>query len=901
MTDLTVGGRTAPIGLDDRTPGLGWMMHIEQQRNIRQTAYRILVGTSETLVEQGVGNVWDSGRVLSEASFGVPFGGDSLESYADYYWKVQVWTNQGDSASSEVGHWRMGILDKREWKAQWIGLDTVSEQDAPHRTQTRLAARYLRKEVALTKPVAKATVVVSGLGLYELQINGQKVGDDVLSPTLTDYARQVPYNTYDVRHLLDTGTNAIGVILGNGRFFHLRDFQGGPNPVTGIAHVNYGYPRLLLQLMIQYADGTETLVVTDPSWKVTDKGPIRANNEYDGEEFDARMELDGWSERGYDDGHWAVADVMEAPEGTLMAQANENIRIKETVVPEAIRETGRGTYLLDMGQNMVGWLRIQVRGNAGDTVTMRFAERLSDSTTLYLDNLRDARVTDTYVLKGGGVETWQPRFTYHGFRYVELAGLSYEPVITDFEGQVVYDDVATIGSFETSDTTINQVFNNAYWSIRGNYRGIPTDCPQRDERVAWLGDRLMSSYGESFVFDNSRIYRKWMGDTQAAQDSNGSLPDIVPEYWLKRTDNITYPSAFIIIPHMLRKQFGDEETFRTYYPDMKKWLAYMWEKYREGDLILRDTYGDWCVPPEEGTEEIWTSDPAKTTDGGLLASAYHYYCLTLMEEFAALQGLDGDVAYFAGLRERVARAFNRKFFNEQGGYYGNNTTTANLLPLTFGLVPEGRQAAVFQQIVGRLAAHGYHVNSGIMGMMWFMRGLTDHGRADLAYAIASKRTYPSWGYMVENGATTIWELWNGNTAHPLMNSWNHQMLLGDLLIWYFEYLAGIQSDTNQVAFKRVVMKPVFPEGLHEVKASYRSKFGVIKSHWKRDAEKLRWSIEVPPNSSALVGIPAGDAGSINEGGRPLSEVADVLVKGVEDGRVLLEIGSGSYQFQADLH
>lgn len=896
VKQLTVEGRAGFNGLQQQQPRLSWKIGSEKERGITQKAYQVFVSSSAAGAETGEADLWNSGKVYSDSSINVQFAGKGLESYRQVYWKVKVWTNQGDSAISSINQWKMAMLKDQEWKADWIGLDTFGKTDAPHRQQTRLAARYLRKEVAIAKEIRTATAFISGMGLYELYINGEKIGNDVLSPTLTDYHREVPYNTYDVTSNFTKGKNGIGVILGNGRFFNLRDFGGKPNPVTQIAQINYGFPRMILQIRLEYNDGSIGYITSDKSWKVTDDGPIRANNEYDGEEYDARMELNGWSKPAYDDRKWVDVSLVKAPGGKLFSQTNENIRVKETVTPKKVYKTAKGTYMLDMGQNMVGWLRIQVKGRAGDTIRMVFAERLKNKDTLYLANLRDARVTDTYVMKGAGKEVWEPRFTYHGFQYVEVSGLSYEPVAADFAGQVVYDDVATIGQFQTSDSTINQIYNNAYWSIRSNYRGIPTDCPQRDERVAWLGDRLMSSYGESFIFDNSRIYSKWMTDTKSAQQENGRLPDIVPAYWLQNTDNVTYPSAFIIIPEMLRKQFGDEKTYRTYYPDMKKWLLYMWDTHSKGDLVLKDTYGDWCVAPEEGTNAIWTDDPKRTTDGGLVASSYYYYCLTLMENFAALQGIDADVRKFVDLKKRVFQAFNKKFFKQENGYYGNNTTTANLLPLTFGLVPEDQKEAVFQKIVARTAEYGNHINSGIMGMMWIMRGVSDYGRPDLAYTLATNKTYPSWGYMVENGATTIWELWNGNTADPLMNSWNHQMLLGDLLIWYYEYLAGIKSDQRATAFKKIIMNPIFPEGLNYVQASYESKYGTIKSHWKKENGKLTWNIVVPANSSAVVHLPASDMNAVKEGGKLLTGNNAILVKDPVKGRVVVEIGSGEYSF-----
>lgn len=895
VVSLAVEGRENFPGIEEKQPLLSWKIR-SSSRATEQTAYQVLVSSSGEKLADNQADLWDSGKINSDSSIHVAYEGVALESYQRCYWKVRVWTNHGDSVWSAVNHWQMAMLHPEDWKAQWIGLDTFSAGDRPYDQDTRLAARYLRKEATIEKEIQAATAYISGLGLYECYINGEKVGNDVLTPTLTDYDKRVPYNAYDVTDRLKKGANAIGVILGNGRFFGMRDFHGNPNPMTGSRQVTYGFPRLLLQIRVEYRDGSVEYIHSDGSWKVTDQGPIRANNEYDGEEYDARMEFAGWDTPGFDDRTWKAVDLMDAPKGVLYSQPNENIKIKETLIPKEVYATSRGTYMVDMGQNMVGWLKINLKGNAGDTVKLVFAERMKNRDTLYTENLRYARATDTYVMKGEGTEQWHPIFTYHGFRYVEVFGLSTPPTVADFEGQVVYDDVQTIGDFTSSNETLNQIFKNAYWTIRSNYRGIPTDCPQRDERVAWLGDRIMSSYGESFIFDNSRLYAKWMDDIQVAQNENGSLPDVVPAYWIVHNDNVTYPSAYIIIPEMLRKQFADEATYRKHYPGMKKWMDYMWDTYSTDDLVLKDVYGDWCVAPEEGTDVIWTNDPKRTTDGGLVAASYYYYCLTLMKNFASLQGMDEDAAYFDTRAQRVRSAFNKRFFHSDSLYYGNNTTTANLLPLTFGMVETENRDAVFNRILEKTAEYGNHIHTGIMGAMWYMRGLSDHGRPDLAYTVATQKTYPSWGYMIENGATTIWELWNGNTGHPLMNSWNHQMLLGDLLIWYYEYLAGIKSDPGQTGFKGVVMHPIFPEGLEYVNASYQSIYGMIKSHWRKENQTLRWQITIPPNATARVSLPANTEKAIKEGGVSLGEVSEIRLLDKDDRQVWVEIGSGDYDF-----
>ena len=891
---LSVEGRDTLLGSDILTPRLSWKIQ-SAERDIHQAGYQVLVASSAENLQKEIGDIWDSKLIESANSINTLYNGKPLSSYQSCYWKVKVVTNKGGETWSEPAYWSMGLLDATDWKAKWIGLDGFNEKDQPESTFTRLSARYLRKEFAMEKKIISATAHISGMGLYELYLNGQKVGADVLAPTVSEYNKTLLYNTYDITSLLKNGGNCVGVTLGNGRYFGMRNYHGKPDPLTGIPQMHYGLPRLLLQIRVVYNDGTSSIIVSDEQWKVTDQGPILANNEFDGEEYDARKELSGWSSTGFNDANWKPVDIMQPVGPRIVAQPNENIRIKEVLHPLSAHLTSRGTYILDMGQNMVGWIAINVKGEKGDTIKMRFAETMKGTDSLYLDNMRNAQVTDKYILKGTGTEQWEPRFTYHGFRFVEVHGLRSAPSLKDFEGKVIYDDIETTGSFTTSNETINSIYKNAYWTIRGNYRGMPTDCPQRDERVGWLGDRVISSYGESFLFDNSRLYAKWLDDINDAQKDNGSIPDIVPTYWDRYADNVTYPSAFILIPEMLRRQFGDTVSVKKQYPAMKKWILYMWDTYRENDLVLKDNYGDWCVPPES-LDLIWSKDPNRITEGGLLASAYYYYCLTLMTQYATTLHNEADAVNFKAIAAKVYTAFNRKYYNVDKKSYANNTVTANLLPLTFGLVPETDKAAVFTNIKARLKEFDDHVNSGIIGGMWLMRGLTDNGATDLAYKLATNKTYPSWGYMIEKGATTIWELWNGDAANPMMNSGNHQMLLGDLLIWYYEYLAGIKTDDKEVAFKKVIMNPIFPDGLDFVDASLQTKYGLVKSGWKKTPAGLEWNITIPPNASAEVYFDTTDPAKVKEDGQAITQKMERGKNANSKDKLMLLIGSGTYKF-----
>lgn len=873
VTGLRTEQMTNPMGLDTATPRLSWQLE-SSRKNVMQTAYQILVASSPELLAQDKGDLWDSGKVQSDASQWITYQGMPLKSNRRAYWKVRSYTTEGETGWSTPAHWSIGLLKEAHWQGRWIGMDKAAPWDSE--TQwSRLSSRYLRKEFALKKQVKQATVHIAGMGMYELFINGQRVGDQVLAPAPTDYRKTIIYNTFDVTPLLSS-ENAIGVTLGNGRFYTMRQhFKPYKIP-------NFGYPKLRLNLIVEYTDGTKETIASDTNWKLTADGPIRSNNEYDGEEYDARKELNGWTKHGYDDKAWTNAERVSIPSGTLRGAMAPNMKVLQTIAPLTINKVG-DKYILDMGQNMVGWIRMKVRGAAGDSIRLRFAELLQPNGELYVRNLRDARVTDTYICNGkenGG--EWAPRFVYHGFRYVEVVGYK-NPELSDFIGEVVSDEMEVLGSFSCSNDILNRVYKNAYWGILGNYKGMPIDCPQRNERQPWLGDRSMGAWGESYIFENGPLYAKWANDICEAQREDGCIPDVAPAFWNYYTDDMTWPFALPSSCDMIYTQFGNKLPIEKSYPNIKRWLKHMLDEYMTEDYIItKDKYGDWCVPPES-LELIHSKDPTRRTDGSLIATAYALKVMQTMHRFAEVLGLEADKQEWEDLEHRMKDAFNAKFLTVKRGtslqpghvlypdsiFYGNNTVTANILPLAFGLVPkEYRDEVVKNAVASIMVTNKGHISSGVIGVQWLLRELSRKGYADVAYLLATNKSYPSWGYMAERGATTIWELWNGDTANPEMNSGNHVMLLGDLIPWCYENLGGIRSDrsSGKIGFKHIIMKPNFDiQDISYADVSYRSPYGKIISNWKKTLQHLEWDITIPANTTAEVHLPNGKIERIGSG------------------------------------
>lgn len=833
---MTVEGRIAPLGLDELCPRFGWVIESEK-KDVVQTGYHLQVATDRAFSSV----VWDSGEVQSDSSQWVEWKGGNLLPDTDYFWRVRVRTNKGISRWSEISKWSTGLFNDTNWQGEWIGTDTLTAYDSDQR-HSRASGRYFRKELHTRGLVKRAVVHVSGLGYYALWMNGQRVGNDWLTPAPTDYRKTVAYNTYDVTDLIRLyGNNVSVAALVEAGYY----FAPAQNYQTNV-RTTYGTPRLRLHLTLEYADGTRETIATDGSWKMNCDGAMRYSNIYDGEFYDSRKEFEGWTKPGFDDSAWSQAQVVSAPGGRMRGNITEPARVYETDKPLEIRKI-ENRYIVDFGTNGAGVIRLKIHAQSGDTVRIRHAETLSDDgKSLYTANMRSAETTAWYV--SNGKETvWNPEFTWFGFRYAEVTGVSCLDE-GDVERLLISDNLSADGNvISTSDSVLNAVLKAAYRGIRSNYKGFPIDCPQRDERMPWLGDRTMGCFGESYLMNVHSIYSKWTQDIHECQQASGAISDVAPAYWRLYNHNVTWPAALPFACKMLFEQYGDIRPLERHREAVCKWLDYVKKKSFNEGLITYDRYGDWCVPPE-GLDIVLTQDSTRMTDGALLSSSYFYTVSKMM-------GRDVEA-------EEMRRAINDKFLKD--GSYANGTVTANLLPLAMGIVPQEHVPEVNATLISTIARNEYKQTCGVIGLQWLMRYLSAVGRGDIAWKMATSDNYPSWGYMIKNGATTIWELWNGNTANPSMNSGNHVMMLGDLIPWVCECLAGIRPSLP--GFKQIELRPDFNiRELDDIKVSHRSPYGIIRSEWRRINGTVCWDVEIPANTAATVFLPDGTVKRIGSG------------------------------------
>lgn len=886
MTKLSVGKLTCeykvnPIGIDVTRPRFGWQM-FSQARAAMQQGYRIVVAEGSAEFDSPL---WDTGFVESDASIQIAYTGPYLKSRTRYFYKVKIWDRAGSESDwSDIAYFETGFFSVNEWMAQWI---------TPHEGEINKHAEpafLLRKCFVLKKEPASARVYSTAAGIYELYINGSPVTEDLFSPGWTSYQKRMQYQTYDVTALLCRGDNGVGIVLGDGWY---RSGMGNAQ-----RNFRYGDRRaVLFQMHIRYTDGSEEIIVSDESWKAA-TGPIRYSTILHGETYDARMEQEGWSNPNYDDRNWSSTETCQLPLDVLVAQENDPTRVTETLKPISAFITPSGDHVIDMGQNMVGRIRMTLDVPSGTRIVLSHAEVLDKDGNIYFDNLRSAKQRVEYIAKGESGESYAPHFTFMGFRYVKVEGY---PVGTEglpldaFVGEVIHTDMEPTGSFECSDDRVNQLQRNIQWGQRGNFLDLPTDCPQRDERLGWTGDAQVFVGTALFNYQGGPFFTKWLHDLRAEQMPDGGVPMVVPDIEGSGV-SAGWGDAAVICPWTVYQYYGDTRLLAEQYGSMKKWIEYI--RSQGHNEFLWDTgfhCGDWlALDAKQGSYIGATPLP-------LIATAYYAYSTRIVRDTAEVLGYHEEAREYAELHRNILHAFRHEFVTGSG-IVAHSTQTAYVLALAFELLEEWMRPRVAKDLHDMIVENDYHLTTGFIGTPYLCKVLSDHGYHRTAIKLLLQESYPGWLYSVAQGATTIWEHWDGIKPDGTfwsdnMNSFNHYAYgaIGD---WLYRKVAGLDMDGTIPAYKRVHIEPLFGlQSLSSARATFQSPYGEIVSAWRMlNDSNMEVDVRIPPNTTAEVILRGAALGGLREAGNHL-QVGNGIFSMIEtQNGVTLLIGSGSYRF-----
>jgi alpha-L-rhamnosidase len=947
-----------PLGIDRTAPRLSWEV-IDPRRGAVQTAYQVLVADDPEMLKSDQGNLWDTGKIASDQSVQVAYAGQPLKSRMRLWWKMRTWDKQDQSSPwSAPARWSLGLLEPADWQAAWIGDATVLPPPAhtslvdgdstshPASPLDPLPALMLRKVFHLmdppprgradatpppaSAPVKRATIYVTALGLYELRINGQRVGDHLLAPEWTDYHTRLQYQTFDVTDLIRRDENVVAALLGDG-WYAGRIGLSGIVPGGPIRAIYGRQPRLLLQMELELADGRIERVCSDGRWRFTTDGPIRASDILDGEVYDARREMPGWDAPGFDDSAWKAVglcdlDPSHAPSGAetlpatgqskLVAQPNEPIRVVKELKPIMLTEPKPGVYVYDMGQNMVGWCRMKLTGPAGATVTLRHAEVLNPDGTIYTANLRTARQTDQYTLRGpdgtspsGAQEVFEPHFTYHGFRYVEVTGLAEKPALAALVGRVFCSAAPECGRFECSSPPLNRLMENIVWTQRANLLSVPTDCPQRDERLGWMGDILAFAQAACFNLDMAAFFTKWVPDIRDAQADDGRYPDFAPHPYDPNARFSGVPAwgdAGVFVPWCAYVNYADERLLAEHFASTRRWVD--WVHANNPDSLWRNKrhndYGDW-LNADTLKLEGWPDKGAETPKE-VFATMFFARSTELVSQMAAVLGCDDDARRYAGLAGDIRAAFVQAYVAPDGRIQGD-TQAGYAIALHFNLLPQNLRPPAVKYLLEGFQKYSGNISTGFHGTICLMNELNRAGQVDEAYRLLNNRAMPSWLYPVEHGATTIWERWDGYVEgrgyqDPSMNSFAHYAF-GCVGEWMYRTIIGINPDDPATShegwrpgYRHFILRPRPGGGLTWAKGEYNSIHGRIVSNWRLENGAFTLEITIPANTTATVFVPAADAAAVLEGDRPAEQAEGVKLLRMEDGATVYEVGAGSYRF-----
>ena len=912
----TVGLRceylTNPLGIGTAEPRLSWILS-SQGRDIKQQAYQILVATQKERLLEKKANLWNSGKVKSDRMSQIVYAGKPLRSEMRCYWTVRVWDQHGNvSAWSEPAMFTVGLLRASDWKAKWIGAppevpSTLPDPPIP-------PSPLLRKPFSLTGKVRNAMVYVTGLGDYELHLNGRKVGNHLLAPEWTDYTKRVQYQTYDVTAMVRPGSNVLGAVLADGWYAG----RLGPTrwdkeyPRRGPYGLNR---RLLLKLVIEKQDGTRQVLASDGTWRINPDGPIRSADNFLGETYDARKEIPGWDKPGFKGEGWSRATVDSSIHVSLDAQMNEPIRIITELKAISVSEPKPGVYIFDLGQNMVGWCRVRLSGPAGSIVTLRHGEMLNSDGSLYTESLAGAIQTDKYTLDGKGERAFEPHFTYHGFRYVELTGVSSKPAPDILTGVVIASSAPTAGTIVTSHPLYNKIIENTLWSQRGNMHSIPTDCPQRDERMGWMGDAQVFAQTSIFNLDMAAFYTKWIRDVRDAQAKNGRYPDFAPQPYYPGERFMNAPGwadAGVIVPWRLYQNYGDTRVLEEHYASAVRFIEHIRET--NPDLVWKNDvgnrYGDWL-----NGNTIISPDYPRT--GGNMphdayATAFFAHSTEIVSKMARVLGKADEAERYSRLAGQIRETFERQFVRPSGEIDGD-TQAGYALALSFDLLPESMREIAAQRMVEAIRRYDGRMSTGFQSTLRMMMELSRYKFSPIAYALTESRRLPSWGYSIDQGATTIWERWDAYVAgrgfqDAGMNSFNHYSF-GSVVEWMYRTILGINYDEQKPAYRHAVLRPVPGGSLQWARGEYRSISGPIAVDWKLAGGRFLFSVNIPANTEATLYLPTTDPSGITESGAAVEKAVGLTVLRAEPGAATYRLASGAYTFDspfdpakyADLH
>jgi alpha-L-rhamnosidase len=836
-----------------------------------QSAYQIVVGTDSAYVANGAGNMWSTGKTLSDSILKI-YSGQKLEPYTKYFWQISIWDQQGkQSERNPVASFETGMMGIENWHGAWItDSRDISLKPAP----------YFRQEIDVKKKVVAARAYVAVGGLFELYLNGKKVGDHRLDPMYTRFDRRTLYVTHDVTGYLTEGKNTLGILLGNGWFNHQSTAVWYFDKAPWRAR-----PKFCLDLRITYQDGTVQTISSGTSWK-TSTGPVIFNSIYTGEHQDANLEQPGWCNNGFDDSKWVRAILTAAPSQNIVSQQLQPIRDVETIHAKNFKKLNDSLYVFNLGRNIAGVSKITLKGLPGTVVRVKHGERLYPNGRVDQSNIEahyrptnqsDPFGTDIYTLKGGAEETFSPHFNYKGFQYIEVsASKPVELSQNSITGLFMHSDVPPVGKIESSNPILNKIWFAANNSYLSNLFGYPTDCPQR-EKNGWTGDGQIAVETGLFNFDGITIYEKWLADHRDEQQPNGVLPNIIPTSgwgydWANGPD---WTSSLAIVPWNIYQFYGDNRLLKQTYDNIKRYVDYI-------DRISPDNLTDWGLGD-------WIPVKSKASKE-LTSSCYYYTDASILAKSAQLFGNMADYEKYSALAEKIKTAINIKFLNPTTGIYATGFQTELAAPLFWGIVPEEMKATVAENLAKRVEADNFHLDVGLLGTKAMLNALSENGYAETAYKVASQETFPSWGWWMVNGATTLYENWPIDAKSDI--SLNH-IMFGEISAWFYKALGGIRPDPAQPGFKNILLEPHFVQGLNHFEASHLGPYGMITSGWKRNKGKLEYNVTIPANSSATIILPSKN---IKEGKQPIEKNPFIKMISIDNSIVRLSISSGSYHF-----